>query len=386
MNTRNDLTPGELEQLIDRVFPPSPTDTALAVLIDLPDDRITDRAEWRERREIARRWVGALRTTDLARRLDIDLVAYPNAGGNNADLPETAWILEDTDPLPATVEGTGALSPTSMRDVLHSYSLLIALTELSATAPLKVAGPAAGFRAATMPGFSPAMLPALRLDYAEINNRVHYLKSLLDPSESARLILEVRGGESHTLELDLRHRLAHASGGVFPDRGTAGNLPSGESYIVPYEGELAGDPSLSRGELPIQIEGDVMVLEVEGNRVVAVRGDGPAAERERRHFSQEPAYTNIAELGLGVLADFGLAPIGEILLDEKLGLHVAFGRSDHFGGAVGPEDFSSPQAVVHTDRVYLPDLQPDIEIRSVSLDGPEGFAELIRDGEWAVRW
>ena len=33
---------------------------------------------------------------------------------------------------------------------------------------------------------------------------------------------------------------------------------------------------------------------------------------------------------------FSVTPIGVVLLDEKLGLHLAFGRSEHFGGQVGP--------------------------------------------------
>jgi phosphoribosylaminoimidazole-succinocarboxamide synthase len=32
---------------------------------------------------------------------------------------------------------------------------------------------------------------------------------------------------------------------------------------------------------------------------------------------------------------------------EKLGLHIAFGRSDHFGGQVGAAKFSKPEEVVH---------------------------------------
>ena len=66
----------------------------------------------------------------------------------------------------------------------------MAPTELSATAPLKVDTLGGGFRAATMPGFLPSMIPALKLDYGEINRRVNLLKELLDEAETARL----RGG------------------------------------------------------------------------------------------------------------------------------------------------------------------------------------------------
>ena len=91
-----------------------------------------------------------------------------------------------------------------------------------------------------------------------------------------------------------------------------------------------------------------------------------SCERER-----EPAYANLAELGLGVLGDFGLEPCGEILLDEKLGLHIAFGRSDHFGGTVGPDDFSGPDAVIHLDRVYIQETQPRVNVKEVRLLGPD---------------
>jgi leucyl aminopeptidase (aminopeptidase T) len=226
------------------------------------------------------------------------------------------------------------------------------------------------------------MIPALRLDYGEVNRRVNLLKDLLDASERCVIVTETAAGR-HELELDLRRRRGHASGGLFPDNGVAGNLPSGEAYIVPYEGEDPDVPSLTRGELPVQIGDEVFVLEIEGNRVRGVRGDGPAAAAERQHMLAEPAYANVAELGLGVLGDFGLQPTGSILLDEKLGLHVAFGRSDHFGGTVGPADFSGPDAVIHLDRVYIPETQPDVRVREVRLESPEAAMSIMVDGLFA---
>ncbi len=86
-----------------------------------------------------------------------------------------------------------------------------------------------------------------------------------------------------------------------------------------------------------------------------------------------------------MLADFGIEPIGEVLLDEKLGLHVAFGRSDHFGGQVGPGDFSAPEAVVHLDHVYIPGLQPRITIARATLAMDDGTTlELMREGRYVI--
>ncbi len=266
-------------------------------------------------------------------------------------------------------------------EVFATHSLILAPTELSTTAPLKVAARAGGFRAATMPGFLPGMIPALRLDYVEINRRVHLLKDLCDRAERA-VVLTAADGHAYELSLDLRHRTAHASGGLFPDNGVAGNLPSGEAYIVPYEGERPGDASRTHGSLPLQLGDELCVLEIVANRVVRVRGDGPLAMAEAEHFRREPAYANVAELGLGVLGDLGVRACGSILLDEKLGLHVAFGRSDHFGGVVGPGDFSSPDAVIHLDRVYIPDTQPLITVVEVRLEGPRQNDVIMRDGRF----
>jgi len=227
-----------------------------------------------------------------------------------------------------------------------------------------------------MPGFAASMIPALRIDYGEVARRVDALKTRLDQADHADVSFMVDGKSEYAIHFDLRHRAAHASSGRFPELGTAGNLPSGEAYIVPYEGD-AGEESRTEGNLPVEIDGEVVLFTIRANRAVEVNGAGAAAQAERAHLIAEPAYGNLAELGFGVLADFGLEPIGEILLDEKLGLHIAFGRSDHFGGAVGPGDFSSAAAVIHLDRIYIPQAQPRVTGREVTLGYSDGRSETI---------
>jgi len=373
------LTAEDLRLLVQRVFQPTAADTGLAIIVDLPDDRLADNPDWRERRIMAAGWfrdlLGEKETLGLDR---ITLAWYRNAGGNNADLPERCCLGDGQTVFHDAAEIAGR-EDTSFADLFATHTIVMAPTELSATAPLKVATRPGGFRAATMPGFLPSMIPALKLDYGEINRRVNLLKELLDVAETARFDFHARG-EDHALVLDLRHRTGHASGGLFPVNGVAGNLPSGEAYTVPYEGEIDGDKSLTAGTLPIQIEGELVVYRIEENRVVEVLTSGPESDREAAHFEAEPAYANVAELGLGVLGDFGLQPTGSILLDEKLGLHIAFGRSDHFGGTVGPDDFSGPDAVIHLDRVFIKAGMPDVRVREVKLEGPGLDRVIITDG------
>jgi leucyl aminopeptidase (aminopeptidase T) len=260
----------------------------------------------------------------------------------------------------------------------------MAPTEYSTTAPLKNAAKQHGFRAATMPGFSPKMLPALRIDYNDVFRRVSIIKEKVDPAEWAEVIFTVDKKDDCRMFFDLRHRSGHLSSGRFPKKSTAGNLPSGETYIVPYEGEK-GDKTKTEGILPAQLGNDIVYFTIKENRAVSVEGEGKSVEIERDHLKREPAYGNMAELGFGVLGDFGLTPIDEILLDEKLGFHVAFGRSDHFGGAVAPGDFSSPSEVIHLDRIYIPATQPRINVKSIILGYPGGKTEkIMEDGQYLV--
>ncbi|MHC4944494.1 MAG: M29 family metallopeptidase [Planctomycetota bacterium] len=367
----------ELVQLMKSVFPGTPLGGTLVILMDVPDHRVADHDLWKKRRQMAVDWARMLKDDIAELGVErLDLVAYQNVGSNNADLPPDGFIW------------SGEAAPDAMEDlwregrelpfkkVFAAARIMLAPTEYSTTAPLKVEAAQYGFRAATMPGFKAAMIPALRLDYEEIQRRVMLLKNQLDRAEYARITFLADGKDEHVLEVDLRHREAHASGGCFPDSGTAGNLPSGETYIVPYEGET-GVPSETRGTLPVQHEDGLVLYEVERNRTKKVSGEDEAFKREADLLALEPAYGNIAELGFGVLGDFGLEPIGEILLDEKLGFHIAFGRSDHFGGAVGPADFSSPKRVVHIDRIYIPSTQPRVQVKSVEIRQRSGETSIL---------
>ena len=117
----------------------------------------------------------------------------------------------------------------------------------------------------------------------------------------------------------------------------------------------------------MQFGDEIVRYRIEKNKAVAVESSGLRSEEEKQKIITEPAYANIAELGFGVLRDFGIQPTGSILLDEKLGLHIAFGRSDHFGGAVGVNNFSAPDRVVHIDRIYIPETQNRIQPAEVIL-------------------
>ncbi|HSR70692.1 MAG TPA: hypothetical protein VLU25_22395 [Acidobacteriota bacterium] len=378
-----DLTAGELDDLIQRVFQPQPEEREIAFLTDLPDGEIEDNDDWRERRQLALEWT--LQLDQLASRTgrSASLHLYRHTGSNNADLPERAWLHGAQHSLPSCLEDVDGQASLAMEEIYRRFPIIIAPTQFSATAPLKQAARRFGFRGATMPGFNRKMMSALKLDWVEVDRRCRKIKRVLDESAGASFRFRVQGHGQLGLTLDLRHRQSTASGGLVPEPGTTGNLPSGETYIVPYEGERPGDPSRSEGLLPVQFGDEVVIYVIRQNRALAVQTQGPVSQREAELIEKEPAYANLAELGVGVLADFGVDPIGVILLDEKLAVHIAFGRSDHFGGQVSPADFTSPRAVVHIDRVYHPKLQPRVHLDSVTLHLQSGSdVPLVRDDQF----
>jgi hypothetical protein len=374
------LAPHQLLNLLDTVFKPGEGEKGLTILVDLPGGSLADTPAWKDRRRIAAEWYTMLQgNLHLVRFSSIACCVYPSVSGNNADLPP-GLTLVDSCSLKQPSTGT---RQAGLEEILRASSAVIAMTQLSATAPLKVLARSLGFRGATLPGFSRAMVPALLLDYEKIDARVRGLKALLDDAVGADLQLTARG-ETHELHLDLRHRTGHASGGLMREASTVGNLPSGEAYIVPYEGERAGDPSRSQGTLPVQFNDEVVVFDIRGNRAVAARGSGPAAQAQHRKLLDEPAYGNIAELGVGVLGELGVQAVGSTLLDEKLGLHVAFGRSEHFGGVTAPGSFRNQRNVVHIDWVYVPSVQRDIAVESVRLTFEDGRTKDLYAGQRLV--
>jgi hypothetical protein len=379
--SKHNLDFDEFYSLLKTVFALNNAERALTIFVDLPDARVRENTSWADRRRIAAEWYSTLaKEREKLPFSALYLAAYDNVGSNNNNLPAEVVLAATASDVTTWLPG----ELVTLDEVLDASSVVLAPTELSATAPLKNLARKFKFRGATLPGFSRKMIPALSLDYEAIHKRVMVLKERLDRGTKAVISLEAEG-KKYMLNLDLRYRTAHASGGLIRDIGTVGNLPSGEAYIVPYEGEQTDRPSLTEGTLPVQFGSEIVTYKIEKNNAIAVLSAGPISQDERLRLEQEPAYGNIAELGLGVLGEWGVTAMGSILLDEKLGLHIAFGRSEHFGGVTSPASFRKPENVVHIDRVYVPSSQPAIRVSEVSLEYDDSRSEpIMRDGKYLI--
>jgi len=378
------LNESQFASLIKKVFHPKSNDRVLTILLDIPNREVEDNPNWRDRRLMAFEWKNTLAEIQNDLGLEkIELVCYENVGCNNADLPQTVYRFQgdptelDSEKL---VKEDGAFD---LHQTASEWHIVLAPTQCSATAPLKNLARQHGFRAASMPGFHRKMIPALQIDYEEVHRRVMKIKIRLDEAIAFRITFKA-ADKSYQFSIDTRHRTGHASSGLIREPGTAWNLPSGEAFIVPYEGEL-DEPSETRGFLPVQFGDEIVVYKIENNRAVEITSRGETSKKERKRLLDEPAYGNIAEIGFGVLQPFGIKPIGEMLLDEKLGLHIAFGRSDHFGGAISPEDFRNPQNVIHIDRIYIPEVQNRMKVKEVVFEYSGQKSDLIiQNGKYII--
>ena len=351
----------DVKKLLVDVFDPQP-DEVVSFIVDEPHGEISDHDGWTARRSMAERWRQAMEEISVERGFKVDpIVTFDATGANNADLPEAGRRQGET---------------VNLHDKLASSTLVVAMTEFSATAPLAhLAQENEDFRAASMPGVEERMeKTALAADYSQVAARC---RAIAEAMEGA-VLCDVLFSTGHRCFFDLRHRQAEMDDGFLP-RGKDGdriiNLPSGETFIVPYEGEQEGLPSWTAGSIPVVEDDELMVFLVAGNQVLAVEGEGPVTERYAEFFNEDPARANIAEVAFGV--NDRAEVTGLVLEDEKAGFHWAFGRSDHLGGVVGVEDFESPDNVVHQDIVYA--AGNPIQAERVSVIHPDGREAVIID-------
>jgi len=203
------------------------------------------------------------------------------------------------------------------------------------------------------------MASALALDPKKVKEKCDKVKQVLNGAHFLDVKFEVKLPDGrpqvYSLTIDVRFRQPRSELDDLGQTGYVGNLPLGEVYTSPYEGEHQGIQSLTEGILPIAYRqtGEVVLFEVKGNRITGVLNSTPRGRQELQWIREDPARGNIAEAGFGILSELGIMPVNAILLDEKTAFHIALGRSDHLdtGGVIGPDQFKLENAT-HLDFVY----------------------------------
>ena len=185
-------------------------------------------------------------------------------------------------------------------------------------------------------------------------------------------IAEVIFSTEDILHFDLRYRNAGSDKGECIKTGQLINFPSGEGYTVPYEGsfdeiKIHGE-SKTEGILPVNYNGEIVKFAIKKNRIFKIFGSSINAKKMRRFFIEKDSRRNIAELGIG--CNPNAIVTGNVLEDEKAGLHIAYGSSVHLGGKVMSD--------VHQDICYAKGLPIEgISLKLINED--KTIIEIICD-------
>src|SRR5512140_3822310 len=146
--------------------------------------------------------------------LDVLLVEMlPRRSNGEEPPPEVAELMKHADVV---------LCPTS-KSLTHTDS--------------RRAASEAGARVATLPGVTEAiMIRCMNADYHEIAARTYRLCQRLELTQTVR----VTAPSGTDITMPIAGRQAHASSGLFREKGQWGNLPTGEAYLAPLEGRSEG--------------------------------------------------------------------------------------------------------------------------------------------------
>ena len=214
------------------------------------------------------------------------------------------------------------------------------------------AASARGVRVATLPGVTEeVMVRCMNADYQRIAERTFKLCALLEQAATIR----VTAPAGTDITMPIAGRKAHASSGLFREKGLWGNLPTGEAYLAPLEGRSSGLVVVDGSMAGVGMVASPIRIVVENGYATDISG---GAEAARLQALLEPhgrdAYT-VAEFGIGTNDRAKLT--GIILEDEKVmgTIHVAFGDNKSMGGTVRVA--SHLDGLVTRPTVWLDDLK-----------------------------
>ncbi len=223
-------------------------------------------------------------------------------------------------------------------------------------------------RTASMPGIQLQHLQYCAGDIFQLRSSCEALTERLLWARTVTLHTRCPRNLSSTAELGIslgRFLPVSSSGHIAP--GTWGNVPSGESFIIPDNANGQVYITGSMLNYPMR-NGDSVLLTITDGQVTSIKCDSAAAAAVAHDLLLLPNGTESVK-GCCILAElgFGLNPIiseysGIPLLDEKIcgTVHLGFGSNEQFGGHL--------KCDVHNDFVIA---RPD-----VAIDGDE----IIKDG------
>lgn len=230
---------------------------------------------------------------------------------------------------PRTVNGQEP--PAAVAEAMKHVDVVICPTTMSLThTDARRNACAAGARVGTMPSITEdVMIRTMRADYHRIARRTRIIAEKL----TAASVAHITTPAGTDIRIPIEGISAIASTGLVTKPGTFGNLPSGEAYLMPREGEADGvyvvDGSLAGIGL---ITGEPVRITIEKGLAVAIEGGDQARAFAETVEKVGPKGRVLAELGVGT--NDSAAIRGTILEDEKVmgTVHLALGNNISMGG------------------------------------------------------
>jgi aminopeptidase len=222
-------------------------------------------------------------------------------------------------PCGAPRKSNGEEPPPEVADLMTRFDVVLCPTSKSLThTDSRRAASQAGARVATLPGVTEAiMVRCMNADYHEIAARTWRLCALMEKTRAIRVTAPA--GTDITMPI---------TGGQW------GNLPTGEAYLAPLEGQSNGVVVVDGSMAGVGMMSQPLRIVVEDGYATDISG-GPEAQKLIGLLEPhgKDART-VAEFGVGTNDRAILT--GVILEDEKVmgTIHIAFGDNKSMGGSV----------------------------------------------------
>ena len=226
----------------------------------------------------------------------------------------------------------GEEPPAAVAALMTQVDVVLCPTSKSLThTDARRAASAAGVRVATLPGVTEdIMVRCMNADYGRIAERTRRICALMAETRTVR----VQAPAGTALTMPVAGRQAHASSGLFREKGQWGNLPTGEAYLAPVEGASNGVLVVDGSMAGVGMTSQPIRIVVKDGYATDITGGPEAGKLAALLEPHGRDARTVAEFGVGTNDRATLT--GVILEDEKVmgTIHVAFGDNKSMGGSV----------------------------------------------------
>lgn len=226
----------------------------------------------------------------------------------------------------------GAEPPPEVAELMKMVDVVLCPTSKSLThTDSRRAASAKGVRVGTLPGVTEEiMIRCMNADYNKIAQRTFALCKLLEKASTVR----VTAPAGTDITMPIQGRTAHSSSGLFREKGQWGNLPTGEAYLAPVEGQSEGVVVVDGSMAMVGMVKTPIRIQVKKGYAEDISGGEEAQRLIALLVPHGKDARTVAEFGIGTNDKAVLT--GNILEDEKVmgTIHIAFGDNKSMGGSV----------------------------------------------------